>query len=410
MPYQQNFPFRRVFVDHMMRGVTRVWWQLDQKFGDPLPHIFQLQVSNTPLSAAADWRNVGPPVTDAYQALDDAWREAGSQLLTHYRVTLTTPAGIYVSAPEPVNGLLPERDWLIAREIIRKERLRQQYVAVEGVLLKPMRFGARCPCREELTDEPPNSNCGICGGTGFKIGWHPPLRLQCWDISPQTVREEIDNQMKGATRENAIITARVIGFPALSKWDVWVNGTSDERWMIHQIKTIAQLRGVPLIYEVTMGLIPFASHIYAQEIGGEPAERPGPILPIIGCGDIVIDHDYGGPDNLAYLDAANCPIVGAAIYIFKQSDFEAAAPAYPDRSLAVAGTTTRANGRWTHALKLKAGEYVILYEKPGSYGPDTAALMLDAPSVLAVKTATATPQKLTTPKQRIKNEQSFWDM
>jgi len=371
MPSYQNFPFRRLFVDHMIRGVTRVWWQLDRAFNEPGPHVFQLQVSQTPLSDTAEWRNVGPPITGGYYAADDAWREAGGQLLTHYRVTLTTPTNIYVSEPQAVTGVLPDRDWLLAQEIIRKEKLRQRYVAVEGALLKPMRFGARCDCREELTDEPADSNCPVCSGTGFKVGFHPPLPMQCWDISPQVIAEDIDNQMKGTTRENAMITARVIGFPALSKWDVWVNGTSDERWLIHQIKVVAQLRGVPLIYEVTMGLVPFSSGIYAIEVGGEPANRPGPVLPIEGCGSIIVDHDYGGADRFSYLDATDCPVVGAHVYIFRKTDADAAIPAYPDRELAVAATITRANGRWTHALKLNTGDYVILYEKPGEYGPDT---------------------------------------
>lgn len=376
MPHTQTFPFRRIFVDHMVRGMTNVWWQLDSKFNEPGPHTFQLQVSKTPIGDSTDWRNVGTPVVDGYNATDDAWREAGGQLLTHYRVTLTTATNIYVSEPVSVYGLLSERDWSIAQEIIRKERLRNKYTSVPGVLLKPMRFGERCICREELTDEPTDSNCPICSGTGFKVGWHPPLQMQCWDISPQTVAETVDNNMKGTTREESIITARVIGFPALSKWDVWVNGTSDERWMVHKIKTIAAIRGVPLVYEVTMGLVPFSSGIYAIEIGGERASRPGPVLPIEGCGNISVDHDYGGADNLAYTNASGCPVVGAEIYVFKKTDFDAAQPAYPDRNLAAAGTTTRANGHWNHALKLNAGDYVVLYEKPGEYGPDTQELVV----------------------------------
>lgn len=371
MSQKRIFPFRRVSVDNMVRGVTRVWWQLEPLFNDPGPYIFQLQYGNTGLPDSSDWHNVGTPIVEGYMAYDDAWRHSGSDLVTHYRVTLTTPKDIYVSQPVGCFGELQERDWLIARETIRREMLRHKYVSVSGVLLKPYRYGRPClRCRDTLTQEVLDSNCPICSGTGFEVGYHPPAQLQCWDLSLQTIQEQQDNEVKGSTRDNAEVQARIIGWPAINRNDIWVNGKSDERWLVHTIQVAAAIRGVPLIYNIQMGLIPFNSPIYAIEIGGEPAGRPGPSLPIIGCGTVVVDHNYGGADNLAYRDATGYPVVGAAVYVFTKTVFEAAHPDFPDRNNAVAGTTTRANGRWTDALRLDPGDYVLLFEKPGEYGPD----------------------------------------
>lgn len=390
MSQKRVFPFRRVSVDNMIRGVTRVWWQLEPLFNDPGPYVFQLQYGNTGIPDSPDWHNVGSPILNGYVAFDDAWRNSSSDLLTHYRVTLTTPKDIYVSQPVNCFGELPERDWLIAREIIRREQLRHKYVSVSGFLLKPYRFGRPCKrCRDALTAEPLDSNCPVCNGTGFEVGFHPALPLQCWDLSLQTIQEHQDANLKGTTRENAEVTARVIGFPALNRNDIWVNGKSDERWLIHGIQIGAALRGVPIIYNVQMGLLPFSNSAYAIEIGGEPEERPGPILPVIGCGSVLVDHDYGGKDALAYMDATDCPVVGAAVYVFPNDIFEAAHPDFPDREDAVAVTTTRANGRWTDALKLNPGDYVILFEKPGEYGPDTIEVTVteenSVPNTLPIK-------------------------
>jgi len=186
----------------------------------------------------------------------------------------------------------------------------------------------------------------------------------------QTIDEQIDSELKGTTRDNAEVQARVIGFPAISRHDIWVNGKSDERWFIHKIDVAAAFRGVPVIYNVTMGLVPFNNAVYAIEVGGEPAERPGPVLPNIGCGLVTVDHNYGGVDNLAYRDATGYAVVGATIYVFPLAVFEAAYPDFPDRALAIATTTTRVNGRWSDALQLNPGDYALLYEKPGEYGPN----------------------------------------
>lgn len=384
MSQQRLWPFRRVSVDNMIRGVTRVWWQLEPLFNDPGPRVFQLQVGNTGLRDANDWRDVGAPVTDGYMAYDDAWRNFSSDLLTHYRITLTTSKDIYVSQAVNCFGELAERDWVLSREVIRKEQLRHKYVSNDGYLLKPYRFGRPCTrCRDELTGEVLDSNCPICNGTSFEVGYHPPLPMQCWDLSNQTISEHQDNETKGTTRENAEVTARVIGFPTINRNDIWVNGRSDERWLVHDIQIAAAIRGVPLVYTVKMGLVPFSSPIYGIEVGGEPAVRPGPTLPKIGCGTIVVDHNFGGLDNLTYRDATGYSVVGADVYIFTKDVFDAAHPDYPDRSLAVARTTTRVNGRWNDAVQLDPGDYAVLYEKPGEYGPNAhliAVLPTDAGS------------------------------
>jgi hypothetical protein len=370
MPQSRIFPFRRVSVDHMVRGTTRVWWQLERTFNEPGPYVFQLQLGKTGLRDAVDWVNIGAPVVNGYNAYDPEWREAGYDLLDHYRVVLTTPTSVYVSQAANCYGDLPERDWLLAREIIRKEQLRFKYVAVPGYLLKPFRFGKPCRrCRDQLTQEVLDSDCPVCNGTGFEIGYHPPLSLQCWDISTQTIQEDVDAKFKGMTRHNPYITARVIGFPAINKSDIWVNGSSDERWLVETIQVAAAIRNVPIVYQVKMGLLPFSNTAYAIEIGGEPAERVGPTLPIEGCGVVPVDQNYNGNDRFVYKDAGGCPIHGAKIYIYAKTVFDVSGFATP-KNLAIATTSTTANGRWAQSLALNPGDYAIVYEKLGEYGPD----------------------------------------
>ncbi|NDD54199.1 hypothetical protein EBZ39_10050 [bacterium] len=370
MPQSRIFPFRRVSVDHMVRGTTRVWWQLERTFNDPGPYVFQLQLGKTGLRDAVDWVNIGPPVLNGYNAYDPEWRETGYDLLDHYRVVLTTPTSVYVSQAANCYGDLPEKDWVIAREIIRKEQLRFKYVAVPGYLVKPFRFGKPCTrCRDQLTQEVLDSDCPVCNGTGFEVGYHPPLSLQCWDLSTQTIQEGVDAQLKGITRENPYITARVIGFPAINKNDIWVNGSSDERWLVETIQIAAAIRNVPLVYQIKMGLLPFSNTAYAIEVGGEPAERVGPTLPIEGCGAVPVDQNYGGNDRFVYKTEDGCPIQGATIHIYAKDVFDVSGFDTP-KNLALGVTSTTANGRWVQSIALDPGDYAIVYEKLGEYGPD----------------------------------------
>lgn len=380
MSQQRIFPFRRVSVDHMVRGVTRVWWQLEHQFHETGPYVFQLQVGHTGLRDANDWQNVGAPVVNGFNAFDPAWREGGYDILTHYRIKLTTPTSVYVSQAANCMGELTERDWLISREVIRKEQLRHRLVSVAGYLLKQYRFGRPCTrCRDTLTQEVVDTNCPVCAGTSFEVGYHPPLAMQCWDLSPEIIEEHVDDTIKGSTRDNAYVSARVIGFPALNKTDVWINGSNDERWRVELIQVAAAIRGVPIVYTVKMGLIPMTNPIYAVEVGGEPNTRdPNALLPTIGCGSVTVTQDYTGADQLSYATdhvgtSDGTPIVGANVYIFKKTVFDVAGAA-TSRQLAVASTTTAANGRWTEAVKLDPDDYTILYEKPGEYGPDITVI------------------------------------
>lgn len=380
MSLQKSYPFRRVSVDYMVRGTSRIWWQLDPSFKDPGPYIFQVQVGSTAIPEADDWQNVGAPVIGGFYTTDDSPHSSGTVLITHYRVTLTTPVGKYVSAPSPVSGELTEADWLISREILRKERLRFNKVAINGYLLKAFRYGAPCPrCRDKLTQEASDTDCPVCYGTGFEGGYHPALPLQCWDLTPQIIQEDIDTNLKGSARENAYATARVIGFPALNYLDIWVNGTSDERWSVLDIQIAAASRGVPLVYQVKLGLLPLTNTAYHLPLTREES-TPTPTLPIAGTGCVEVTASHNGGDY-RYLTVENTPVANANVYVFAKKLFDSAFPDNPARYNALAGTKTTNTGSWVNAVNLDPGEYVLLYEKPDEYGPDIKPLTVVKPDV-----------------------------
>jgi len=385
MPGTEKYPFRRLWVDHMIQGTSRVFWEMDAHFLDPKPHVFQLQTGQTGNPNAVDWVNVGSPVTDGFTADDDERRpgDYGKTLTTHYRVVVSTPVGRYVSQPVSTYGIMNEKDWVFSREMCRKEGLRHDIVSRDGYLLKRLRYGEVCTeCTDPLAGGVTDSTCPECGGTGFQTGYHPPIELQL-DMAPEAIIELRSGTEPPGQSRPTDLKGRIKGFPHIEKEDVWVDAASDQRWFLHEVYHLAEWRGVPLVIQAGMRLAPFSDVVYSIEVGGEDVSAQA-VLPKTGEGTIPVDHNYGGEDELAY-QASGVGIVGATVFIYDKCTYDenikpaADTECPPDQALApiispdlaVARTFTAANGRWQHAVMLcPCCDYVIVFAKVGEYGPD----------------------------------------
>ena len=54
--------------------------------------------------------------------------------------------------------------------------------------------------------------------------------------------------------------------PLLQETDVWVNRETDDRYYIHSIQDVAEIRGVPLIANVEMRPAPYTDIAYTIPI------------------------------------------------------------------------------------------------------------------------------------------------
>ncbi len=265
---QPSNVFSRIYVDHLIKGNSKVYWELNRNFHDPGVYSFQLQVGATGIAGADDWINVGSPVVNNFYAIDDTQRLFGKQLNTHYRLSLITGAGTYISQPVDVFGKLNKRDWTLAREITRKEILRMNlYTATAGYLLVAKRAGTVCSSVDPLTNESNNSLCPICYGTGYVGGYYAPLSCVFFDLPPDQRLEVRDLQARGMVDDRAKV-ARFIGYPLLHSRDVFVSRDSDERYYIGGIKNEADLRGVPIVVAPQVKLAPYSDIIYTFNIPG----------------------------------------------------------------------------------------------------------------------------------------------
>lgn len=257
--------FDRVVVSCLIKPGTRVMWELLDTFLDPGPLVFQLQAGATANPDADDWADVGLPVENQYFAVDPEQRVYGKLNFTHYRVAVTSPLGTYYSLPTAAQGTLGRRDWRLAREVIRQRRKLYRYGpgGQRGYLLKRRWTGAKCPvCTDLQTQESRNSECPTCYGTGFQCGYYYPMSCVWASMSPRARRTQLDAGQSRGTVDDMVVQAEMLQTELLAESDIWVNAVTDDRYYVHQVNNIAEMRGVALVADVELRLIAFSSIVY----------------------------------------------------------------------------------------------------------------------------------------------------
>jgi hypothetical protein len=260
-PFQCRDVFDRVTVRWLTRSGATVHWLLSEKFADPGPFLFTLQWAPTASPDENAWIDVGPSFYDRYYAIDPIQREFDKDKSTFYRVKLVTLRDTYYSDAVSVSGILHERDWLLARNVVRRKRNEFRRSAVNGYLLKRRASGVKCPtCTDYQTGDPTDANCPDCFGTGLLCGYYYPIACVWAALGPE---------QSGITRDVGAGTTQkdeVVG-PMLLTWlpsneDIWVTTRSDRRYIIRNVKNLADWRGVPLIGEATLHPLTTKDQVY----------------------------------------------------------------------------------------------------------------------------------------------------
>jgi hypothetical protein len=256
--------FGRIKVWPTIQFGTVVEWSLHPAFLDAAPHTFQLQIAHTSTPNEADWEDVGDPVVDTFLATDVPQRVYGRFQWTHYRIQLTTGEGTYLSAATNSLGAMGHRDWNKANEIIRQQAVRLKAKAgSEGYLLKRRLHGTPCSeCLDTMTGEIRNPQCETCLGTGFEEGYYDPVPCFYVELQEAGFRSHVKDGV-GTTDDGVRAAGRMINVPQIFSYDAWVDKVSDHRWIMHSIKSEAEIRGTPIIlFPVEMRLAPFTHPIY----------------------------------------------------------------------------------------------------------------------------------------------------
>jgi hypothetical protein len=268
--YGFDNPFRRVFADYLIDGGARVFWELRPQFYVPLPQTFQLQVGSTADQAADDWQPVGLPVVNTFTASDPTRRALGKQLTVHYRVQVIDGNGnVWLSPASTVMGQMGVREWLWARDLIRRETLRlRKWAGLKGFLLKRRRDGPAClGCIDPETNSVIDSQCPVCFGSRFLGGYFTAVPCQLFDTGNASRSELRQTDSPKGTVADVVMQGRVLGTIQLVTNDVWVDTSSDLRYWIEEVSVPARIRGVPIIQEIKLSQFSLSDVIYNLQAG-----------------------------------------------------------------------------------------------------------------------------------------------
>jgi hypothetical protein len=278
MAATRDLVFDRVTVDNLVRGGTGVTWSVFYQFREPGPWSFQLQVGSTGDPDADDWADVGAPVENAFTAVDSARRAHGVLPKTHYRVVLTTAAGAHRSAPAWVFGQLPHREWIAAREIIRKERriLARKYAGARGLLLKRRTSGPglseqaandpRTMVVDPISGDIIKRHAAVATmGTPFLKGYYKPVPFEVIFDPGATNPTADDGQLGNVDQAGLARSGRVVMFPQVTRGDVFIETATDARYAFQDVKIVADLRGVPILAQAKLHRFELDDVIYSLD-------------------------------------------------------------------------------------------------------------------------------------------------
>ena len=239
-------------------------WRMRGGFNDPSPWKYRVQFA---LSQEGEWVDFSPELVDVV-----AWRSPGpirvnkSQVL-FFRLVLDTPKGHYESDARTPYGDLERSEFLIAREIMRREVLHMSKLAgVECRVYSVANYGPKCRhCLDPITGHSRDNHCKFCFGTGFDPAYRGPFDTWCL-FSANDQHQVKEGPDGNGTQEDKVFSARMVNCIPVKKNDILHDDRSAKRYYVNEVKVEAELRRVPLIQTLVVREIAVTDPAY--QVGG----------------------------------------------------------------------------------------------------------------------------------------------
>ena len=252
-------PFYSVRISPNYVGGFLYSWEMAGGFDDPAPWIFIVQRGP---SDNGPWETISPELVNVI-----AWKDEGGKNLVgksntlYFRVVLRTSRGEYFSHAIQPYGDLTRREYLLAREIIRREALRARVLAgVECDMYIRSTFGPRCTfCIDPVTGDVRDSNCKKCFGTGRYPAYCGPHRMML-SFSPDV--SHVKQNSNDGTHETRTFEAIAIGNPVLKKGDVIIDKAQDKRYVVGVASVVSEVRRVACLQKIGFDEAPLNDPVY----------------------------------------------------------------------------------------------------------------------------------------------------
>lgn len=226
--------------------------------------------------SGGDWTERAGPLTDQCTYTDTEKYNWNKDRDLYYRIRFTDGGGTeHVGQPARAgDGFLNKHDWLLFREIMRKEcLLLSGYTGMAGEYLRRKHWGVKCPiCLDYDTEEVVNGSCPTCFGTRFVGGYYTAIMTNVSEVDLATINK---NVLKGlGTVDDKSIVVRSLAFPMPDSMDLWVNTANNDRYVIRKIKVHVSFKGIPVVLLIKLEKLPYTDVVYDTPVDTSSQEDP----------------------------------------------------------------------------------------------------------------------------------------
>ncbi|MFC1453581.1 hypothetical protein ACFLQL_00185 [Verrucomicrobiota bacterium] len=246
-----NSPIRQFLVYPSYSGGYHYTWEVEQECAIAGPWTFSIEESE---SGIGDWKKITPDLvnTFAYQETDKRYFPKAK--VFHFRLKMVADQGTFYSPTIDPTWQLDRHDFLIVREMMRKELLQQKNASgvLVDIFVKTI-MGPKCTCLDPITGDVLNPNHAECHGTGQIPGYFGPYNTWC-TFSPLKRARQFKEDNTDINYDDKL-NGRMISVPELKKLDIIVDKASDKRYYIDAINNELELRRLPVVQTMVLKII-----------------------------------------------------------------------------------------------------------------------------------------------------------
>ena len=233
-------------------------WELPPNNTIGKPWRFWVQESET---GRDNWRDISPELLNLMRWTEEDRKKFSPERKPYFRVRalLGNDNVEMFSSVRDAYADLSRRDFILVREIYRKELLQMRNAAGTPVTVwMQMQDGEPCTrCLDPITNEVLDSHCAICLGTGVVGAAHGPY--DTWATISQTKSHEQHDQGGDGMSDVRVHQIRMLGsWNGLKRDDLVIDTPSQRIYVIDKQVNLAEYRRVPLAiqfetHELEMG-------------------------------------------------------------------------------------------------------------------------------------------------------------
>lgn len=254
-------PFTRFDIYPAYEHGFEFAWEVSPGFSAPAPWEFVVFEGATP---DGPWYPVSPSLTTVRRYRDHIKRVVPKSDTLWFMCQMRAGGKRYDSAAAAPYQTLSKREFLIARDIMRRETLHARTLAgVECCIHIISTGGPKCPkCLDPITGQVRDPKCPVCLGTGRAEAYLGPYKA--WmTISPKT--RTTRHTEVGGTEEESQFEFRLVGTLPLKKNDVIADPGTGRMYYVDESKNAAEIRRVPIVQTVTALEAPVTDPIHTIE-------------------------------------------------------------------------------------------------------------------------------------------------